>query len=119
MQYKITSIEEDDEGLDPYILVSTGTDQHQIHALVDSGAHLNTISWDLYQRMRNISLHVMERQFVGFNGTILTTKGSIKLPIYIKGVLCSHNFFVLPPDAPQEQLICGIPWQRKYNVYVD
>ena len=43
-QCQLTTIEEDEEGLDPYIPIEVGSDRLSLHALVDSGAHLNTMS---------------------------------------------------------------------------
>ena len=117
-QCQLTTIEEDEEGLDPYIPIEVGSDRLSLHALADSGGHLNTMSWNVYQKIPGLTFHPHERIFTGSNGTISTSAGYVELPLYIKGSPCPHNFFVLPLEDLDDQVILGIPWQRKYKAYI-
>ncbi|MCO5585801.1 hypothetical protein L7F22_039737 [Adiantum nelumboides] len=115
---QITTIDEDEDCLDPYILTKLGDKRLTLHALVDSGTHLNTISWDVYQRLPEVKVQPKERIFIGFNGTESKSPGFVTLMVYVKGSPCPHNFFVLPLESPANQIILGTPWQRKYEAYI-
>ncbi|MCO5581536.1 hypothetical protein L7F22_035422 [Adiantum nelumboides] len=115
---QITTIDKDEDCLDPYILTELGDKPLTLHALVGSGAHLNTISWDVYQRLPEVKVQPKERIFLGFNGTESKSPGFVTLMVYVKGSPCSHNFFVLPSESPANQIILGTPCQRKYKAYI-
>ena len=53
---QITTDEDYEDGLEPIINVNIGTYQILAHALVDSGAHINTISWNLYNQLPELQL---------------------------------------------------------------
>lgn len=84
----------------------------------NSGAHFNVVSWNIYTQLKNSKIQQQQRVITGFNGSTSVSPGYVELQLYIQGMPCKHNFFVLPPDAPDDQLILGKPWQRAYKAYI-
>lgn len=84
----------------------------------NSGAHFNVVSWNIYTQLKNSKIQQQQRVITRFNGSTSVLPGYVELQLYIQGMPCKHNFFVLPPDAPNDQLIFGKPWQRAYKAYI-
>ena len=56
-QNQITTDEDYEDGLEPIINGNIVTYQILAHGLVDSGAHINTISWNLYNNSQNFNFN--------------------------------------------------------------
>ena len=56
--YTIKSIGDDEVDLDPYIFVEVGSERLKYHALIDSGAHLNVVSWNIYAKLKRICVQL-------------------------------------------------------------
>ena len=107
-QNHITTDEDYEDGLEPIINVNIRTDQILAHALVDSGAHINTISWNLYNQLPELQLRQEPKTLMGFNGNQSISPGYVILMVTVKGLPCPSKYFVLlPADALENQLTLG------------
>ena len=112
---RLMHIEEQNETtiLSPHIQVECGTLGVSTIALIDTRAHANTISHDLWVQLGKP--HIWPTQqviLIGFLGQVTTMLGKCRLPIYICGYNCVHEFHVFLENATNTQIILGQPRQR-------
>ena len=99
----------------PQILVDVGAIGLPVTALIDTGADTNTISYDLWVNLGQPQLKATTLQVVSFFGQTTNLLGMCRLPVYVCGYNCQHEFNVFPKDTTDTQIILGQPWQRTFE----
>ena len=63
-----------------------GSERLKYHALVDLGAHLNVLSWNVYTKLKKSNIQQQQRMITGFNGSTSMSPGYVELQLYIQGM---------------------------------
>ncbi|KAI5072711.1 hypothetical protein GOP47_0012817 [Adiantum capillus-veneris] len=116
--YQITPFDLDDEDVDPCIPIEVTLDKVPTYALVDSGAHYNYVTYNFFNQLTGVQLVPEFRCCESFNNAIIITKGWAEIPLYINGLLCTHQFHVCDVQDDYSPIIFGTTWQRRYNAYL-
>ncbi|KAI5063908.1 hypothetical protein GOP47_0020578 [Adiantum capillus-veneris] len=116
--YQITPFDLDDEDVDPCILIEVTVDKVPTYVLVDSGAHYNYVTYSLFNQLTGVQLVPEFCCCEAFNNAIIITKGWAEIPLYINGLLCTHQFHVCDVQDDYSPIIFGTTWQRRYNAYL-
>ena len=90
-----------------------------INALIDSGADLNIISWDVWEAMGNPELTPTSINFVGFSANTTACLGKILLKVSIQDVPQYVLFYVANVGESIEQVILGRHWMQTTNCQLD
>ena len=115
------ALEEDADCLRPYIRVEIGNTRTPHCALIDSGADLNSLSYDTWDSIGQPPLTHSKTRVGTFAGDHSTVAGLIELPLFIGSSNSNlvHKFYVMKPGTMLTPVILGQPWQRKYNCRPD
>ena len=91
----------------------------RINALIDSGADLNIISWDVWAAMGNPELTPTSINFVGFSANTTACLGKILIKVSIQDVPQYVLFYVANVGESIEQVILGRHWMQTTNCQLD
>ena len=122
-RYKFMLIEEgrndslDDETPPPFIAVQIGKERLPTYAFIDSGADGNTISYELFQKLKNVHLKETNAMFKSFTGHTTKAQGVCELLLHVSELICGDKFFVTQVGMQDVPLILGRTWQRKHNCF--
>ena len=64
---------------------------------------------------RSTQLKATTLQVLAFSRQPTNLLGVCRLPVYVCGYNCNHEFNVFPKNTTDTQLILGQPWQRSFN----
>ena len=90
-----------------------------VNALIDSGADLNILSWNVWEAMGNPELTPTSINFVGFSANTTACLGKILLKVNIQDVPQYVLFYVANVDESIEQVILGRHWMQTTNCQLD
>ena len=99
----------------PYLLVEVGTEFQTEFALFDTGADVNTLSYEVWERLGKPTLCESKTTLMTFSKETNQVEGYLDLPIYIGNTNVHHRFYVTKPGKANTPVILGQPWQRTYN----
>ena len=99
----------------PYILVHLGKQKVKQYALMDTGADVNSLSYESWESMGNPKLEPSTITLASYTGDASTVEGYLDIQIYIHDTDVSHRFYVLRQGHGNTPVLLGLPWQRKYN----
>lgn len=99
----------------PYVNVGVGQQDLKVRALVDTGADINTISYEIWEGIGKPALLQSDIIVGSFSGEQEIVEGVCKLPVFINGSNLLHEFFVITIGQQVDSVILGQPWQREYD----
>ena len=99
----------------PYILVHLGSQKIQQYALMDTGADVNSLSYESWESMGNPKLEPSTITLASYTGDASTVEGYLDIQMYIHDTDVSHRFYVLRQGHGNTPVLLGLPWQRHYN----
>ena len=99
----------------PYILVHLGSQKIQQYALMDTGADVNSLSYESWESMGNPTLEPSTITLASYTGDASSVEGYLDIQIYIHDTDVSHRFYVLRQGHGNTPVLLGLPWQRHYN----
>ena len=96
-------------------MVEVGTEFQTEFALFDKGADVNTLSYEVWNRLGKPTLCESKTTLMTFSKETNHVEGYLDLPIYIGNTNVHHRFYVMKPGKANTPVILGQPWQRTYN----
>ena len=84
----------EEETPQPIITIQVGEERLVTQAFIDSGANGNTISYELYKRLKDVELHKTTTIFKSFTSHKRKPHGVCMLQVYIDELSCGDKFFV-------------------------
>ena len=108
-----------DDGLDPYILIKLGSNLQTHYALLDTGAHHNSMAYGVYKTLEGVKLLSANITIVGFSGEKVQAMGYVNALMSINDIQVMHRFLVIPPHLSVAGVILGMQWQHTRNAYID
>lgn len=96
-------------------MVEVGTEFQTEFALFDTGADVNTLSYEVWERLGKPTLCESKITLMTFSKETNHVEGYLDLPIYIGNTNVHHRFYVMKPGKANTPVILGQPWQRTYN----
>ena len=121
--YKFTLVEEDaNESLDdetppPFIAVKISKERLPTYAFIDSRVDGNTISYKLFQKLKNVNLKETNAMFKYFTGHTTKAQGVCEMLLHVSELICGDKFFVTQVGMQDVPLILGRTWQHKHNCF--
>ena len=109
----IDSEKDKDKTPPPFIGVQFGQEQQETYAFIDSQANGNTISYELFQTLKNVNLIDIGDMFQAYTGHTIRAFGMCKLDLNVSELICKDKFFVTLPEMQDVPIILGRAWQRK------
>ena len=103
----------------PYIKIQAGNQNIETYALLDTGAKMNVISFELYQKLSVRETIQESHQLHVASGQTISTLFAIYLSIDVQNKLFIHKFQVMPPQKYATPCILAIPWMKTHRVSVD
>ena len=85
-----------------------------VTSLIDTRVDANTISYNLRKEIGKLHLQPTQLTITSFLGQPIALSGTCRLPMYVCGYDCLHDFNVFPKDPLDMQIILGQPWKRKF-----
>lgn len=103
------ALEEDADCLRPYIRVEIGNTRIPHCDLIDSGADLNSLSYETWKSIGKPPLTSTNTQVGGFEGKYSVVEGLLKLPLFIGACATNlvHKFYVMKPGKMLTPVILG------------
>lgn len=92
-----------------------GSKEIQAQALIDTGADINTISFEIWEALGKPTLFEIDIVVGSFSGEPEFVEGICELPMLINGTNLLHEFFVVKSGQQVDPVILGQPWQREYD----
>ena len=111
--------EHDSKPQHPYIPIHVETLNKFKTTLLDSGSCYNVINLELFNTLANVELIPDNLPAQGFTGHTKLFLGKVFLKLKVGQLICSYQFYVMPPKAMLLSIILGTPWQRKYKSILD
>ena len=97
-------------------MVEVGTEFQTEFALFDTGVDVNTLSYEVWDRLGKPTLCESKTTLMTFSKETNHVEGYLDLPIYIGNTNVHHRFYVMKPGKANTLVILGQqPWQRTYN----
>ena len=96
-----------DETPPPFIVVQIGEERLPTYAFIDSGADGNTISYELFQKLRNVHLKETKAMFKSFTGHTTKAQGVCELLLHVSELICGDKFFVTQVGMQDAPLVLG------------
>jgi len=81
-------------------------------ALVDTGANLNTLTFDTWEELGRSKLVNTKLAFSSYLGESSLAKGSFELPVFLNGLNLVHKFYIMLRGPMLSPIILGKTWQR-------
>lgn len=117
---QLTTINGEDFKVRPQIIVYIGQKRTMSYALIDSGADLNTISYETWQSLEHKPQPTKTATKLStYTGEVQSTIGYVNIDIFIDQTNVCHRFYVMKPGTTETPIIFGTPWQRTYNARHD
>ncbi|MCO5592761.1 hypothetical protein L7F22_046764 [Adiantum nelumboides] len=113
----VSTDDEWQDGMDLRITVKLK--DHNINALVDTGARMNAFSYSTYRKATDQPLQPGVIAIKGCNMEMTPALGLINLNVLVNGFPCPHQFICIPDEHKNESLILGISWMRTYKAVPD
>ncbi|MCO5612383.1 hypothetical protein L7F22_066650 [Adiantum nelumboides] len=114
------AVSTDDEWQDSMDLrITIKLKDHNINALVDTGARMNAVSYSTYRKATDQPLQPGVIAVKGCNKEMTPALGLINLNVLVNGFPCPHQFICIPDEHMNESLILGISWMRTYKAVPD
>lgn len=107
----------DDETPWPFIVVQIGNERNPTFTFIDSWADGNTISYELYQTLKNVDLQETNAVFKAYTGATVKARGMCHIMLHVRELMCGDKFFVTQPLMQDVSIILGQTWQRKHNCF--
>ena len=120
---RICQLQSDSEiGIDvlkPYIRTELGPQRIPQCALVDTGADLNSMSYETWVALGKPKLCASSTRIATYARDYDQVEGILILPIFINDTNLAHKFYVMKPKCMVSSIILGQPWQRQFNCRVN
>ena len=116
------SEDEEDQFVEPFRLEINLLAQKatvSTHALIDSGADLNVISWEIWDAMGQPKLDPSKLRFIGFSQAESECLGSITFKVSIQDEPLYVKFYVATKGESVEHVILGRLWMLNTNCQLD
>ena len=116
------SEDEEDQFVEPFRLEINLLAQKatvSTHALIDSGADLNVISWEIWDAMGQPKLDPSKLRFIGFSQVESECLGNITFKVSIQDEPLYVKFYVATKGESVEHVILGRLWMLNTNCQLD
>lgn len=112
-----TMLDKDGEigNLRPFVLIHVGSNKIQRYALVDSGADINSISYEVWEKLQKPVLTPSKTTVATFIGNQAGVEGYLELALFLNETNVQGKFFVMKPGQLTTPVVLGQPWMRTYN----
>ena len=104
----------------PFIAICLGIERLETYAFIDSGVDGNTISYELFQKLKDVKLIEIDAVFEANIGHKMQAFGMCSLDLNVSELICGEKFFVTLPKMQNVPIIMlKRMWQRKYNCFLN
>ena len=99
------------ELLKPYIRAKLGSQRILQCALVDTGADLNSMSYETWAALGKLELCASLTRIATYAGDYNQVEGILILEVFVNNTNLAHKFYVMKPKRMVSPIILGQPWQ--------
>ena len=99
----------------PFIAIQVGQERRETYAFIDSKANGNTISYELFRKLKDVTLIKIDAVLQTYIGHTTRAFGMCKLELNVSELKCGDKFFVTLPEMQDVPIILKHMWQRNYN----
>ena len=100
------------ELLKPYIRAELGPQRIPQCALVDTGADLNSMSYETWAVLGKPELCASSTRIATYAGDYNQVEGILVLEVFVNDTNLAHKFYVMKPKRMVSPVILGQPWQQ-------
>ena len=96
-------------------MIEVGMEFQTEFALFDTGADVNSLSYEVWDRLGKPTLCESKTMLTSFSKETNPVEGYLDLPIFIGNTNVHHIFYVMKQGKANMPVILVQPWQRTYN----